>query len=161
MQPTSRNLFWKDVRVEIAWSHTANDSAGGNVLAPGEAVALLRDLRRDPGAMDVLRDVLGDELSGNRVSRLSDEKVIEELTWRVEKKWVKVAVTEYKLRFPKGLVEVVSAPAAPPPPAAPRAAPPPTAPQKQTCCNPDCAAAFQNAADNGSPLVERGAAKCQ
>jgi hypothetical protein len=161
VQPTARTIFWKDVRVEIGWAHTADASPGGSTLAAGDAVALLRDLRRDPAAMDTLRAVLGDELTGTRVARLSDDKVIEELGWRVEKRWVRVAVSEYKLRFPKGLIEVVSAPAAPPPPAAPRAAPPAAAPQKQTCCNPDCAAAFQNAADNGTPLVERGAAKCQ
>ena len=160
MQPTARTIFWKDVRVEIGWAQTADASPGGSTLPAADAVALIRSMRRDAAAMDTLRAVLGDELTGPRVSKLTDDKVIDEVCWRVEKRWVRVGVTEYKLRFPKGLIQKVEPAAAPPPPAAPRAAPPPAAPQKQTCCNPDCAAAFQTAAGSGTPLVERGGAKC-
>ena len=157
MRRMARALFWNDTRVRIGWPWTLHAGAGDGRLDPDAAAELLRAFRRTPAAMDTLRDVLGDELSGYRVARLSDDRVIDELSWRVRTGWLAVTVGRFGLRLPTAGVEVVSeAPPAPPPPSSSsaRSAPPPAAPLQT---DPDCTAGFQSAADHGTPLVERDA----
>jgi hypothetical protein len=161
VRPIARSLQWNGARVELGWGWTTRALPFGGLLAPDDGIALLRAVRQDPAAMDTLREVLGDELSGSGIARLSDDEVIEQLAWRVENRWLRVAVTEVKLEPRVAGVEVVAQPAAaaasPPPPPPP---PPPAARTSQTCTNPACAAAFQDAADNGTAMVERGGANC-
>ncbi len=161
MRPMPRSLFLNETRIELGWPWTSHADARGGVLQAEAAVQLLRSLRRSPAAMEVLRSVLGDELSGYRVARLPDDRVIEQLAWRVRSGWLHVAETQFATSTPPVDVTLTESPvtAAPPPPAV-RAAPPPAVPLAVVASNPDCFSAFTTAATNATPLVERGGVNC-
>lgn len=161
MRPMPRALFWNELRVELGWPWTAHADTRGRMLKPDEAVARLRSFRRSPAAMEVLRTALGDELSGYRVARISDDKLIDQLAWRVRTGWVRVSETRFATTTPPINVEQTATAAPPPaPPPVARAAPPAAVPLTVVASNPDCTIAFQNAAANATPLVERGGANC-
>ena len=161
MRPIPRALFWNELRVELGWPWTAHADTRGRVLNPDDAVLRLRSFRRTPAAMEHLRAAFGDELSGYRVARLSDDKLIDQLAWRVRTGWIKVSETHFATITPRVRVEETATPALPaPPPPVVRAAPPAVIPLAVVASNPDCTIAFHNAAANATPLVERGGANC-
>jgi hypothetical protein len=155
---STRSFTWQGTEVRI---EGAIGSRGA--LSTPAAIALLSSARGDTWAAAAVRDVLAEEISPERTSRLDNNSAFNIIFDHIRAGRVKVTCRPR----PQGTTAVavaspapLTAPLTPPPARRPRPAPPPVPLTVLACSNPVCEAAFAAAALSGIPLVERGGPNC-
>jgi hypothetical protein len=176
-EPVVHAFPWQGARVAVVPGERLSERLEFERFARDEALALLRAVHRDPIAMAALRQVLRDDLIGERIpgaagdwivkqtderlARMNDADVMERIRLGVTMERFVIVREKRDWRLAPRDVAVVDSPppATPPPP--PRVVTQPPVTAKKCCCtNPACAEAFDTAAANGTPMVERGGPNC-